>query len=131
MNGSSGNLALLLDTHILVWIANGDKQLSTVAFDAVMNPDNPLYLSAVNAWEYADLEQRGRFSGSGPLEPLLEIMGIQTLGLPASLWTAAAALPDIHRDPIDRMMVAHAAMLEMPLVSADRNVRKYSINTIW
>ena len=123
-------MALLLDTHILVWIANGDKRLSTAAFDAIMDPDNSLLLSAVNAWEYADLEQRGRFDGSGPLEPLLETLGVTTLDLPATVWTAAAELPDIHRDPIDRMMIAHAQALDVHLVSADKNVRKYPVKTL-
>ena len=124
-------MALLLDTHILVWIANGDKRLSAAALDGVMDPDNSLFLSAVNAWEYADLEQRGRFEGSGPLEPLLETLGIQTLDLPASVWTLAATLPNIHRDPIDRMMIAHVQLLDMRLVSADKNVRKYPVKSLW
>ena len=96
-----------------------------------MDPDNQLFLSAVNAWEYADLEQRGRFEGSGPLEPLLETLDIQTLDLPASTWRATAKLPNIHRDPIDRMMIAHALSLEIQLVSADKKVRKYPVQTLW
>ncbi len=96
-----------------------------------MEPENLLYLSAVNAWEYADLEQRGRFEGSGPLEPLLETVDIKTLDLPASIWTVTAALPNIHRDPIDRMMIAHAISLDIILVSADKNVRKYPVKTLW
>lgn len=96
-----------------------------------MDPDNALYLSAVNAWEYADLEQRGRFAGAGPLLPLIETLDVQILDLPASVWTAAAELPNIHRDPIDRMMIAHARMLEITLVTADKNVRLYPIKTLW
>jgi PIN domain nuclease of toxin-antitoxin system len=130
-NDLSGNLALLLDTHILVWIANGDTRLSKAALDAVMDPDNALFLSAVNAWEYADLEKRGRFAGAGPLEPLLETLEIKTLDLPASVWSAAASLPDIHRDPIDRMMIGHAQMADLTLVTADRKVRKYPVKTFW
>ena len=124
-------MALLHDTHILVWIANGDKRLSAAAFGAIMDPDNQLFLSAVNVWEYADLEQRGRFEGSGPLERLLETLDVQTLDLPASVWRAAATLPNIHRDTIDRMMVAHAQSLEIRLVSADKKVRKYPVKTLW
>ena len=96
-----------------------------------MDPDNQLFLSAVNAWEYADLEQRGRFKGSGPLQPLLETLDIQTLDLPASAWIATATLPNIHRDPIDRTMIAHAQSLEIRLVSADKKVRKYPVQTLW
>lgn len=96
-----------------------------------MDPDNALFLSAVNAWEYADLEQRGRFAGTGPLEPLLETLEIQTLDLPATVWSLIATLPDIHRDPIDRMMVGHTQMSGLTLVTADRKVRKYPITTLW
>lgn len=124
-------MALLLDTHILVWLANADARLNTPALDAILDPDNALYLSAVNAWEYADLEQRGRFAGAGPLLPLIETMDVQILDLPASVWTAAAELPNIHRDPIDRMMIAHARVLDMTLVTADKNVRQYPIKTLW
>lgn len=114
-----------------MWIANGDKRLSPAALNATLDPDNQLYLSAVNAWEYADLEQRGRFAGSGPLEPLMAIMDIQILDLPASVWLATATLPNIHRDPVDRMMVAHALSLNVTLVTADQNVRKYPVETLW
>jgi PIN domain nuclease of toxin-antitoxin system len=124
-------LALLLDTHILVWLANGDARLTASALDAILDPDNALYLSAGNAWEYADLEQRGRFAGAGPLLPLIETLDVQILDLPASVWTAAAELPNIHRDPIDRMMIAHARVLDMTLVTADKNVRQYPIKTLW
>ncbi len=124
-------MAFLLDTHILVWLANGDARLTTAALDAILDPDNPLYISAVNAWEYADLEQRGRFAGAGPLLPLLETLDVQILDLPASVWSAAAELPNIHRDPIDRMMIAHARTLGIILVTADKNVRQYPIKTLW
>lgn len=124
-------MALLLDTHILVWLANGDARLTTSALGAILDPDNPLYISAVNAWEYADLEQRGRFAGAGPLLPLVETLDVQILDLPASVWTAAAELPNIHRDPIDRMMIAHARILEITLVTADKNVRLYPLKTLW
>lgn len=114
-----------------MWIASGDKRLSKTALGALIDPDNSLFLSAVNAWEYADLEKRGRFNGAGALQPLIEKLDIQTLDLPASIWASAAELPDIHRDPIDRMMIAHAQSRELCVVSADRNVRRYPIKTLW
>lgn len=131
MSDLSVNLALLLDTHVLVWIANGDSRLSLAARDAILDPETLLYLSAVNAWEYADLEHRGRFKGAGPLGPLLERLDIAVLDLPASVWPYAATLPEVHRDPVDRMMVSHAKITEFTLVTADRNVRHYPVKTLW
>ncbi len=62
---------------------------------------------------------------------MLEQLGIAVLDYHADLWTVAAALPPIHRDPVDRMLVAHVLALGMPLVTADHNVRQYPIETLW
>ena len=125
-------MTLLLDTHVIVWLAAGYERLSKRAIEAAQNPDTSLAISAVTAWEYADLEQRGRFSGSGPLAAILEQLDIEVLDFPAALWPLAATLPPIHRDPVDRMLVAHALALEMPLVTADANIARYpGLAVIW
>lgn len=124
-------MALLLDTHILVWIAAGDRRLEPTALEAILDPETPLFVSAVVAWEYADLEHRGRFDGAGPLGPLLERLDITILDYPADLWAIAATLPAIHRDPVDRMLIAHAMAVAMPLVTADADIRRYPIDTLW
>jgi PIN domain nuclease of toxin-antitoxin system len=124
-------LALLLDTHVLVWAAADDARLKARTRDALANPETPLFVSAVVAWEYADLEHRGKFKGSGPLGPLLEQLDVSVLDFPADLWTLASTLPQIHRDPVDRMLIAHAMTLGMPLVTADRDIRSYPVETIW
>jgi PIN domain nuclease of toxin-antitoxin system len=126
------SLALLLDTHVIVWLAAGYHRLSKRAIEAALDPDMPLVISAVTAWEYADLEQRGRFVGSGPLAPILEQLDIEVLDYPAALWPLAATLPPIHRDPVDRMLIAHALALEMPLVTADANIARYpGLDVVW
>ncbi len=124
-------MALLLDTHILVWAAADDRRLNTRARDALLDPETPLYTSAVVAWEYADLENRGRLGGAGPLGLLLEQFDIAVLDYPADLWALAATLPPIHGDPVDRMLVAHALALGMPLVTADARIREYPLETLW
>lgn len=53
------------------------------------------------------------------------------LDFPGTLWPLAAALPPIHRDPIDRMLIAHAISLGATLVSADEAIRAYPVDTFW
>jgi PIN domain nuclease of toxin-antitoxin system len=125
-------LTLLLDTHVIVWFAAGYNRLSKRAIEAALDPDRQLAISAVTAWDYADLEQRGRFAGSGPLALILEQLDIEVLDFPAALWPLAATLPPIHRDPVDRMLIAHALALEMPLVTADANIARYpGLEVLW
>lgn len=124
-------MALLLDTHILVWLAAGDARLKAPILETIIDPSQELFLSSVIAWEYAELERRGRFAGAGPLQPLVDQLEITVLAVPANLWTLVTTLPQIHRDPIDRMLIAHALTLDIPLVTADANIQRYPIATLW
>jgi PIN domain nuclease of toxin-antitoxin system len=124
-------LALALDTHVLVWIATGDSRLSSAARKAIEAPDSALFVSGAIAWEYADLEQRGRFPGSGPLPGLQDQLGFALLDVPADLFRLAGQLPPIHRDPVDRMLIAQAMRLDLTIVTADRTIRRYPVKTLW
>ncbi len=85
----------------------------------------------MTAWEYADLEARGRFAASAPIAALRDRLGFEIVGFGSDLWTVAAMLPAIHRDPVDRMLIAHAISLDMTLVTADRTIRRYPVKTLW
>ncbi len=124
----SGNLALLLDTHILAWVASGGKRLTASLMNQLAL--EPLFVSAVIAFEYEDLRLRGRFDDDVPLATLQDDLGFDLLDFPAKLSAEAAALPPIHRDPVDRMLVAHAMSTGMTLVTADGNIHKYVVPCI-
>lgn len=51
--------------------------------------------------------------------------------LPAEVWRLADRLPDLHRDPIDRMLLAHAMHDDVTLVTADRTMHAYPVATLW
>lgn len=105
--------------------------MSRTARAAIESPDNPLYVSAVTAWEYADLEARGRFADSAPLGKLRDSLGFEVVDFGSDLWVMAARLPAIHRDPVDRMLIAHALALDMAVVTADKTIRRYPVRTLW
>ncbi|WP_432768036.1 MAG: type II toxin-antitoxin system VapC family toxin [Sphingopyxis sp.] len=134
-NVSSGNLAnpdqrLLIDTHVIVWMSSGDPRLNRVDQAALADPDRRLCISAVVAFEFADLQQRGRFAMDETLDFLQDHIGFEIIDLPATCWQIAAGLPDIHRDPIDRLLIAHALTEGMTLVTADANIRRYPVPCI-
>lgn len=124
-------MTLLIDTHILVWIGEGNPRLRKAVRDRLFDPDEVLCISAVTAFEYADLMQRGRIPQGAALEQLQDLLQLVILDFPADLWPIAATLPPIHRDPIDRMMIAHALVLDLELVSADRTIGQYPIRICW
>jgi PIN domain nuclease of toxin-antitoxin system len=94
-------------------------------------PSNRLYVSAVTAWEYADLQHRGRFPPEADLTQTLELLNATVLDYPAGAWRLAFGLPDLHRDPVDRMLIAHAIHADFTLVSADETIRSYPGRSLW
>lgn len=124
-------MALLIDTHGLVWFAGADRRLSSVARSAIESAETSLFVSAVTAWEYADLKHRGRIPATADFARLQDMLGFTLLDYPAALWQTASQLPDIHRDPIDRMLIAHAIALDLTLVSADATMRRYPVKSLW
>lgn len=131
-SGSSASLAspdgpILLDTHAIVWMATGDPRLARLDRAALLDPERRLLVSAVIAFELADLQHRGRIAMSEPLSVLQEHMDFEIVDLPAECWRVVAELPPIHRDPVDRMLIAHALVEGMTLASADAMIRRYPV----
>jgi PIN domain nuclease of toxin-antitoxin system len=122
---------LLLDVHVLVWVVTNDKRLSAKARDGLLMIENSLHFSAVSAWEYSGLRARQRLPIDTPLDALLAHTKIEFADFPATTHEQSAMLPAIHRDPFDRMMIAHALESGFTLVSADTDVQKYPVPILW
>jgi PIN domain nuclease of toxin-antitoxin system len=122
---------LLLDTQLLVWVPTGDPRVSAAAREAMLDPDNELFTSAIAAFELADLQRRGRIAMSESLDTFAGALGLSVLDFPGEAWMACSRLPDIHRDPIDRMMIAHAMVGDLTLVTADETMRSYPVRSVW
>lgn len=123
-------MRLLIDTQILVWLVIGDKRLRPVQQDALFDPGNELLVSAVIAFEYGDLQMRRRLPVDEPLTELQNRFGMSIIDYPADAWRTAIDLPKIHRDPVDRMLIAHALTEGMTLITADANIRRYPVPCI-
>ena len=123
-------MRLLLDTHILIWLVLNDKRLTAIQRTALGNPDNALVVSPVVAYELTYLQGIGRIALREPIDRLQELTGFELVDLPHRAWQFAANLPDIHRDPIDRMLIAHALCDGVGLVTADANIRRYAVECV-
>lgn len=118
---------LLLDTHLLLWAAAGSG-LSRNAVDLIGDPGNELHFSAASVWEIAIKSALGRPEFS--LDPavfrreLLE-SGYQEMAISGRHAAAVSTLPDLHRDPFDRMLIAQATVEGITLLTADQAVLAY------
>ena len=123
-------MRLLLDTHIIVWIVLNDKRLSAQQREALGDGDNEILVNPVVAYEITHLQQTGRLPLREPINRLQELIGFDMIDLPQRIWQAVEHLPDIHRDPVDRMLIAHALTEGMALITADANIRRYPVQSI-
>ena len=122
---------LILDTHTLVWIGAGGAKLGRNAAAAIRDAGQSLFVSAVTAWEYVDLRARDRLPEAAEFAILQRKLHFTVLDLPAEVWRLLALMPDIHRDPVDRMLVAHAITADLTLITVDSDMRRYPVRTIW
>ncbi len=120
----------LLDTHILSWMAVAPRKLSKTA-RALLDDGEPLHVSALIAFEFDDLVRRGRMPGTPMLEDLIAPFALQILDFPTDCWRIASALPQVHGDPVDRMLIAHAIHADLPIVTADGKIPHYPVRIIW
>lgn len=90
-----------------------------------------LFVSSVTAFEFGDLNARGRFGVDLPLGPILDRLDAVVLPFPADAWRIVDGMARHHRDPIDRMLIGHAIHADLPIVTADRTIRRYPVRTIW
>jgi PIN domain nuclease of toxin-antitoxin system len=124
-------LDLLIDTQALVWVASMPRRLTQSVRAAIDDGDSRWFVSAVTAYEYSDLNARGRFELDLPLQPILLSLSATVLDYPAQAWLIAECLPPLHRDPVDRMLVAHAIHAGLTLVTADATIRAYPVASLW
>lgn len=127
-------MKLLLDTHTFAWWDAEPERLSRRVLAMLNDSANTPYISVVNIWEIQIKNSIGKMSLTQSLDkivrsfadndiPLLPIMSNHVLAL--------GRLPDYHRDPLDRILIAQALVEEMTLLSKDPLVTQYAVTVVW
>lgn len=128
-------MKLLLDTHTFLWLVEGSPSLTASAQAALGDPGHDLYLSVASIWELAIKTSNNKLTLSEPLDTFVGkwtvAYRITTMSIDRSHAVAMAGLPDHHRDPFDRMLIAQAVVEGMTLVTADAKFAAYSVPIIW
>ena len=120
---------ILLDTHIWVnWILKGDTALPTAVVDA-MQEEDCLAVSTISCFEVSLLAKRGRIELPLPvnewLEEALVNSGVVAIPISCTIADRSVALPDIHRDLADRIIIATALVHDIRLASMDSKFPDY------
>ena len=127
-------MRILLDTHALLWNAEGNPSLSEEARRAIASTDNEITVSIASLWEMAIKVGLGKLKPSKPLSAIVEDaqrFGVVILPILPAHALAVEKLPMHHRDPFDRMLVAQAMAENLVLVTRDPAFEPYSIRCLW
>ena len=128
-------MRLLLDTHAFLWWVTDDDRLSAAGGASIGASENEVFLSAVSAWEIITKVRIGRLLLPEPVDGFIARHLAENVFQPLSITMRHTfeleALPDLHRDPFDRMLVAQSLAEDMPLVTGDHAIHAYPVSTIW
>ncbi|GAB4278144.1 MAG: type II toxin-antitoxin system VapC family toxin [Oscillatoriaceae cyanobacterium] len=127
-------MKLLLDTHILIWLIEGNPNLSLTARQAIEDESNTLHLSIVSLWEITIKTSLGKLELAIPLEQIVINFilpsGIQILPIQLPHLLILQTLPFHHRDPFDRLLIAQAKSEGLTLVSEDGMFEQYEVKIL-
>ena len=124
---------VLCDTCTLIWLATGDAKLSRKARIAIHEAEL-LCFSSISIWEIARKVKAGELEI--PVSPavftnmLVKQYSMKELPLDNAVMLRSSALPEIHKDPADRFIIATALLNDCVVVTGDRRFQEYGVETI-
>jgi len=125
----------ILDTHALIWAVDDPERMGTQARRILQDPSNERLFSSGSIWELAIKSGLGKLTLSRPFQNWIEqaVTDLQLTILPISIECAAAqsSLPTHHRDPLDRLLVAHALVESAAILSFDTVFDRSEIDRVW
>ena len=131
-SGPAAKSAHLLDTSTLLWALGEPERLSSRARRLVESGDN--VVSIASYWEVVIKTQKGLLAIpdlASWWRHATELTAARVLPIRASHVAALAALPMLHRDPFDRILIAQAIAEGLPFVTSDEPIRQYQVQTLW
>jgi len=121
---------LLIDAHAVLWWLADDPTLEDVARSAMADPANQVLVSAATIWEIEIKRALGKLAAPTGLCDVIERAGFGVLPISGLDAERAGALPGLHRDPFDRMLVAQARRLDALIVSRDASFAPYGVDVL-
>lgn len=126
---------MILDTHVFIWLDNAPERVSGRARQVFADPENEVLLSVISIWEMQIKLSLGKLKLRQSLASMIqEQLGgnsIQLLPLKIDHILQLEQLPPHHHDPFDRVLITQAQIEEAVLLTDDRVIQRYPVNTHW
>ena len=124
----------LLDTHAFLWYFEDSEKLSEIAASIIEDTNARKYVSIASLWEFSIKYGMGKLRFDGGIASLWKMIvqnSYTILPIKQSYLIGVINLPFIHRDPFDRLLVATAQADGLAILTADENIHKYNVPSVW
>jgi len=124
----------LLDTHVILWVAENSPLLTEKVKEIILDKNVEKYTSIVSAWEIVIKLGTHKLRLEGGLSEFFRMIddnGFFTLHLEREYLHLIPDLPEYHKDPFDRLLIATAKTENMTLITIDENIHKYDAACLW
>jgi PIN domain nuclease of toxin-antitoxin system len=125
----------LLNTHTFLWWIDDDTRLSKTVLEIIANPNNEIVVSVISTWEiiikYSLDKLELSESPKDYIEEMLTVNSFTVLPIKLVHTFELAELPNHHKNPFDRLLIAQSWVEKIPIVNLDRQIIKYPVKTIW
>ncbi|HEX7835036.1 MAG TPA: type II toxin-antitoxin system VapC family toxin [Pseudolysinimonas sp.] len=123
-------MRILLDTHVLLWWLDDDPRLSKTFREAIRNPANEVWVSAISFAEIAVKQAIDKLDAPYISDELVAEQGMCNLSFGANHGRKVRELPLHHRDPFDRMLIAQAIEEDLVLATVDETFSRYDVRRL-
>lgn len=124
----------LVDTHVWLWMQSDPNRLRDEAREIVQDTRNSILLSAASAWEIAIKYRLGQLplpeAPASYVPDRMRRSGMSPLPVDHAHALRTAELPDHHRDPFDRLLIAQAQLLDLTIMTADEQLSAYDVAVV-
>jgi PIN domain nuclease of toxin-antitoxin system len=128
-------MRLLLDTNVFIWLNEAPTQIPQQMMTLLIDSDHELFFSLVSVWEMQIKMQLGKLQLQDSLPEILMTQqsenGLQMFPISLEHIWALEGLPNHHRDPFDRLLIAQAIAAQLSIVSADSMFDRYPVQRLW
>lgn len=128
-------MRILVDTHTWLWMLTSPERIPTQTREQVGDQRNQVLVSAATAWEIAIKHALGKLPLPEPplsfVPSRMEASGCDALAVEHRHALEVGVLPQHHRDPFDRLLIAQSRLLGVPLCSGDPLFDAYDVELLW
>ncbi len=125
----------LLDTNVLIWLLSSSNRLPPRVKRMLSRSDSSLTVSVASVWEIILKHQAGKLQLGAPLAQILDQVLYHSpwtmLPLASEHLPVLDGLPMLHKDPFDRLLIAQAQYEGLTVVTADQQIPRYAVETLW